>query len=227
MNTSSPPSNILCHHCNTHFYKKPAEIKRSSTHFCSRDCAIEYRKSLKHIYYTEVECLNCGNIFNKKNAEIKKTQNHYCSSSCAAKINGSKYPKRSPEGNCKECNKPIPSALSFCKECSNFVRSPIKGRFYYDDKTLEEATREGKKASRYCTIREYARKTLSKSGIEKCCQNCGYDKHVEVCHIKSISSFDLTTIIREINDLTNLIYLCPNCHWELDKGILKLDGPGK
>ena len=39
MNTSSPPSNTLCHHCNTHFYKKPAEIKRSSTHFCCKDCA--------------------------------------------------------------------------------------------------------------------------------------------------------------------------------------------
>ena len=71
MNTSSPLPNISCNHCSTNFYKKPAEIKRSSTHFCSRDCAIEYRKSLKHIYYTEVECLNCGNKFNKKNAEIK------------------------------------------------------------------------------------------------------------------------------------------------------------
>jgi hypothetical protein len=224
MNTSIPSPNILCNHCNTHFYKKPAEIKRSSTHFCSRDCATEYRKSQKHLYYSEVNCLCCGIQFSKKNAEIKKTSNHYCSKSCAGKINNAKFPKRALEGNCKECNKPISSALSFCKECSKWTRSPIKGRLYYDDKTLEEATREGKKASRYCTIREYARKTLLKSGIEKCCKNCGYDNHVEVCHIKSISSFDLSTTIREINDLSNLIYLCPNCHWELDKGILKLNG---
>jgi predicted HNH restriction endonuclease len=224
MNTSIPSSNILCNHCNTHFYKKPAEINRSSTHFCSRYCAVEYRKSLKYLYYTEVECLNCTTKFNKKNSEITKSPNHFCSRSCSAKVNNKITPKRMVEGNCKECCTPIPSALIYCKECSSKVLAPIKGRFYYDDKTLEEATREGKKASRYCTIREYARKTLSKSGIERCCQNCGYDKHVEVCHIKSISSFDLSTTIREINDLSNLIYLCPNCHWELDKGILKLNG---
>lgn len=224
MNISNLSPNISCNHCTLPFFKKPAEIKRSLTHFCSRDCAVEYRKSQKHLYYSEVECLNCSKKFTKKNSEIKREPNHLCSRSCSASYTNKISPKRGLEGNCKECNKPIHSALTFCKECSNFVRSPIKGRFYYDDKTLEEATREGKKASRYCTIREYARKTLMKSGIEKCCKNCGYDKHVEVCHIKSISSFDLTTTIREINDLNNLIYLCPNCHWELDKGILKLDG---
>lgn len=224
MNTSKPLPNILCHHCNTQFFKKPAEIKRSSTHFCSRECATEYRKNQKHLYYTNVECLNCKTVFSKKNSEIDRNPNNFCSRSCSASYTNKTSPKRALEGNCKECNKPISSALSFCKECSKWTRSPIKGRLYYDDKTLEEATREGKKASRYCTIREYARKTLLKSGIEKCCKNCGYDNHVEVCHIKSISSFDLSTTIREINDLSNLIYLCPNCHWELDKGILKLNG---
>ena len=223
MNSSIPSTNILCNHCNTHFYKKPAEIKRSFTHFCSRDCAVEYRKSLKYIYYTEVECLNCQTKFSKKNAEIKKSPNHFCSSSCAAKINNSKFAKRAPEGNCKSCNKPIPSSRTYCVDCKGETKN-IRGKFYYNDKTLEEAIREGKKASRYCTIREYARKTLLKSGLEKCCQNCGYDKHVEVCHVKSISSFDISTTIREINDLSNLIYLCPNCHWELDKGRLKLNG---
>jgi hypothetical protein len=227
MNTSSPLPNILCTHCNTNFYKKPAEIKRRLTHFCSRSCAVEYRKSLKYLYYTEVECLNCSIKFNKKNSEIAKSPNHYCSSSCAAKINGVKYPKRAVEGNCKECKIPIQSSRTYCKNCASKILAPIKGRFYYNDKTLEEATRYGKKASRYCTIREYARKNLLKSGIKKCCQYCGYDKHVEVCHIKSISSFELHTTIKEINDLSNLIYLCPNCHWELDKGMLKLNGPGK
>jgi hypothetical protein len=217
MNTSSPPSNILCHHCNTHFYKKPAEIKRSSTHFCCKDCAVEYRKSQKHLFYSEVICLNCNKNFSKKNAEIKKTANHYCSSSCAAKINGTKYPKRAVEGNCKECLAPIPSSLTYCKKCKIEKLS-------IDNQTLYEATRDGKKASRYCTIREKARKSLINSGIKKCCKNCGYDKHVEACHIKSISSFDLDITIKEINDISNLVFLCPNCHWEFDKGKLNLNG---
>jgi hypothetical protein len=217
MNTSSPPSNILCHHCNTHFYKKPAEIKRSSTHFCCKDCAVEYRKSQRHLFYSEVICLNCNKNFSKKNAEIKKTANHYCSSSCAAIINGTKYPKRAVEGNCKECLAPIPSSLTYCKKCKIEKLS-------IDNQTLYEATRDGKKASRYCTIREKARKLLINSGIEKSCKNCGYDKHVETCHIKSISSFELDITVKEINDLSNLVFLCPNCHWEFDKGILNLNG---
>ena len=227
MSTSKPLPNILCHHCNTQFFKKPAEIKRSSTHFCSRECATEYRKSQKYLFYSDVECLNCNKTFNKKNSNIKRDPNNFCSRSCSASYTNKTSPKRALEGNCKECNTPIPSALSYCKDCSTWVRSPIKGRFYYDDKTLYEATRDGKKAARYCTIREYARKTLLRAGIEKCCKNCGYDKHVEACHIKSISSFDLHTKIKEINDISNLVYLCPNCHWEFDKGILKLNGPGK
>ena len=220
MNTLKPLPNILCHHCNSSFYKKPAEIKRSSTHFCCRDCAVEYRKSLKHIYYTDVSCHYCNKTFSKKNAEIKKTINHYCSSSCAAKVNGIKFPKRAVEGNCKQCNTPIPSSLSYCKKCK------IE-KISFNDQTLYQATRDGKKASAYCTIREYARKNLLQSGIQKCCKNCGYEKHVESCHIKSISSFDLEITIKEINDLSNLVFLCPNCHWEFDKGILKLNGPGK
>ena len=218
MNTSNPLPNILCTHCNTNFYKKPAEIKRRLTHFCSRSCAVEYRKSLKYLYYTEVECLNCSKSFSKKNAEIKKTSNHYCSSSCAAKINGVKYPKRAVEGNCKDCFTPIPSSLTYCKKCK------IE-KISIDNQTLYEATRDGKKASRYCMIREKARKSLINSGVEKYCKNCGYDKHVETCHIKSISSFELDITIKEINDLSNLVFLCPNCHWEFDKGILKLNGP--
>ena len=217
MNASKPIPNILCHHCNAHFYKKPAEIKRSSTHFCCRDCAVEYRKSIKHIYYTDVSCHYCNKTFSKKNAEIRKTTNHYCSSSCAAKVNGVKFPKRAVEGNCKECNAPIPSSLSYCKKCK------IE-KISFNEQTLYQATRDGKKAATYCTIREYARKNLLRAEIAKCCKNCGYDKHVEACHIKSISSFEFDVTIKEINDLSNLVFLCPNCHWEFDKGILKLNG---
>ena len=224
MNTSNPESNISCHYCNTPFYKKPAEIARRLTHFCNRECAVKYRKSQKYLYYSDVECLKCNKTFSKKNAEINKTNNHFCSRSCSNSYNNKINPKRLVEGNCQECKIPIPSSRKYCKDCSEHVSAPIKGRLYYNDKTLEEATREGKKASRYCTIREYARKNLMRSGIMKCCKNCGYDKHVEVCHIKSISSFELSTTIKEINDLSNLVYLCPNCHWELDKGILKLSG---
>ena len=50
------------------------------------------------------------------------------------------------------------------------------------------------------------------------CTSCGYDKHVEIHHIKSISSFivDSTATLYDVNNPDNLVYLCPNCHWEID-----------
>lgn len=72
------------------------------------------------------------------------------------------------------------------------------------------------------SICKHARNKLNKLNLLKVCSNCGYDKHVEVCHIKSVSSFNNDIKISEINDVNNLMYLCPNCHWEFDNNILKL-----
>lgn len=66
-----------------------------------------------------------------------------------------------------------------------------------------------------------ARKKFNNSDKPKECVNCGYIKHIEVCHIKAVSEFSDDTLIKEINNLNNLIALCPNCHWEYDNGLLK------
>lgn len=44
------------------------------------------------------------------------------------------------------------------------------------------------------------------------CKICGYNKHIEVAHIKAVSEFSDSTLISEINDINNLIGLCPNHH---------------
>ena len=43
-----------------------------------------------------------------------------------------------------------------------------------------------------------------------------YDKHIEIAHIKAIKDFDPDTRLSQINDVSNLLPLCPNCHWEFD-----------
>lgn len=48
------------------------------------------------------------------------------------------------------------------------------------------------------------------------CQFCGYNKHVEVCHIKPIHTFSEDTLISVVNDPSNILVLCRNCHWEFD-----------
>ena len=48
------------------------------------------------------------------------------------------------------------------------------------------------------------------------CAHCGYDKHVELAHIKDIASFPDDALLSEVNSEDNIIQLCPNCHWEFD-----------
>jgi hypothetical protein len=83
-------------------------------------------------------------------------------------------------------------------------------------KLKKELLLEG--SNRYTKIRRAARTVINNAihPNDRKCSKCGYDKHIEVCHIKSIKDFDLETPISVINSLDNLMLLCPNCHWEKD-----------
>lgn len=163
-----------------------------------------------------MKCLNCHR---------DTTNPKFCSRSCAASHNNKVSPKRSPEGYCKKCHKPISSGKSYCSdECR--VASGVGGIKVdytsprYTELTLEEVRGKAKyqKSSR---IRDHARSTfLVGKSLE--CSNCGYTHHVHVCHIKPISSFSKTATLGEINASDNLVLLCPNCHWEFDHGLLNL-----
>lgn len=72
------------------------------------------------------------------------------------------------------------------------------------------------------SIRKLAELSYKNSGKPMACSVCGYDKHVEIAHIKAVSDFDDSATIAEINSVDNLIALCPNHHWEYDNGVLKL-----
>ena len=56
-------------------------------------------------------------------------------------------------------------------------------------------------------MRSRARKEMNK--LPQICMKCGYDKHVEVCHIKPISQFSEDTLLSTINDRANLLLLIP------------------
>jgi len=42
-----------------------------------------------------------------------------------------------------------------------------------------------------------------------------------ICHIKPVAEFGDDAPLEEINAKENLIALCPNCHRELDDGLLQ------
>lgn len=93
------------------------------------------------------------------------------------------------------------------------VSDLTKGEFFENRKNWQSA-RGG--------IQKDSRRVYFKSNPTPRCEICGYSNHVEVAHIKAVSDFDDSTTISEINSLSNLIGLCPNHHWELDNGYLKI-----
>lgn len=85
--------------------------------------------------------------------------------------------------------------------------------YYHMSKTLKDYVR-CKGSNRYGQVRQHARKVTSLRPQR--CEKCNYDKHVETCHIKPICSFEVDTPIDIVNADSNLVLLCPNCHWEHD-----------
>ena len=100
----------------------------------------------------------------------------------------------------------------------------VKEKFSYfkDVKKREFFDKKGVYYLFRAAIRRHAHFIYNSSGGEKKCKVCGYDKHVEVCHIKSVSSFGDDDLITDINSFDNLIGLCPNHHWEFDNGYIEI-----
>lgn len=159
----------------------------------------------------EVQCLKCGTNFLKKASEIRNSPNHFCSRSCSTSHNNAVSAKRAVSGACRQCGASISTKYIYCTDC--------RSSRLFKNKTFADVICLSNKASRYCRIREHARKLYQNITT---CEVCGYEKHVEICHIKPLSSYDMTTLVFEVNDRNNIAVLCPNCHWELDNGLLHL-----
>lgn len=140
----------------------------------------------------------------------------FCSSSCSAKSNNRKRNTRR-KNKCADCSELILSSHVRCKFCDDKRRYQNS----IQNKTLGEINLS-KGSNKFSAIRGYARKIARY--IPNKCSCCGYTRHVEVCHIKDISSFSKDTLVSQINSIDNLVKLCPNCHWEFDKGRLINDG---
>jgi len=151
-------------------------------------------------------CLYCG----------KETTNpKYCSRSCAAQATNRLYPKRKKRSYfCQKCGTRVPPRRKYCDSCNPH-------RVDWDTVTLGDL--QNKRSYQVNSrVRELARRAYSRSERPLRCAVCGYDKHVDICHIHSISSFSSSATIGEINSLQNLVVLCPNCHWEFDNGLFSL-----
>lgn len=151
----------------------------------------------------------------------------FCSRSCATIYTNKEKPKHKRTLKCS-CGNLRLARHKRCPECikkgggGSWPLDALKNRTLAE--VLEMPSVKGKHPSwAYSHIRQLGRKWNSNL-LKLPCQNCGYSKHVELCHIKPITSFPKTTTIGEVNDPSNLITLCRNCHWEFDNNLLDLPG---
>jgi hypothetical protein len=162
-------------------------------------------------YYTEPNtCLGCGEVISvppgKKVAHVRSRL--FCGQRCAAKHNNAKRPRKLKERHCQQCGFVLSAEeartrrRALCDCC-------LAGKFL--STSGQKKTDVGR-----TSIASHARTVLREVGRAAVCGTCGYSKFVEVAHVKAVSEFPADALVAEINAESNLIYLCPNCHWELD-----------
>ncbi len=141
----------------------------------------------------------------------------FCSRSCAATYNNTNRIKK--KHYCKICSTEILYRRLYCDkhnpQAVDWSKITVADVVYKYEHSYGAS-------NRYTRVRDTAKHIYQNSNKPNKCEKCGYDKHYHVCHIKPIHLFDLTTSISIVNHIDNLIALCPNCHWELDHGLLRL-----
>ena len=201
---------LICSVCNEPYFKTKKQIlfsfktKENANMFCSPKCVGSFKSKQNS---TEVQCKNCNKTTIKTNADIKKSKSGFlfCSRSCAGEYNNKLIPKRIKTRTCKYCSKLLHSS-TLCID--HYIERETNINKL---KTIKKKDIESSK------IRSYNRE-WNKDLSKKSCAKCGYNRHVELAHIKAVSEFCDETEIGVINNPSNILPLCPTCHWEFDNG---------
>lgn len=151
------------------------------------------------------------------NVRVKK----FCNNKCSNIYNNSL--RRRKQSVCKTCGKEFDryktdaGRWSWSKNCQKCQESGYGNSITFLNKTKSQVYQENKtKQSARNAICGNAKIVYKHSSKVYKCVVCGYDLHVDICHLRAVSDFSDDTKIEVINDINNLVALCPNHHWELD-----------
>lgn len=190
---------LICPQCEQEFERPEKQYKNSLRRHCKMFCSRECRDTANRTRIT-CQCGQCGEPITKKPSQFNKSQLHFCNRSCAATYNNQHRVKAIKL--CITCGQPIynRNKSEMCQSC---FRNGWRIRLLQD---IDRSALRGIARTVYYTEKPN----------QIACEKCGYDKYIEVCHIKPIKSFTPDTPLEEINSVSNLVGLCRNCHWELD-----------
>lgn len=201
------------------------------------------RKNAIDKYYENPNvCDFCNKIIEIKEGqkvqEVRRKK--FCNQSCAAKINNEEYHKRKKLRRivfkfiCTRNKRKNNEIVKILKErIKKLIKEKVvivikirrNEKFHYLSGTKKELFDKSKNwQGARSIIQKHARYVYKKSNKPKKCIECEFDKHFEVCHKKPVSDFsDDSDIVSEINNIDNLIALCPNHHWEFDNKMKKMN----
>lgn len=161
-------------------------------------------QALINYYKNPTICKNCNNIVNVLDSESPAVTKRktFCSRNCAAIYNNSKRIKKQSLVIPKLYKRNEPFA---------YIVTKTKKEIFDICKNWQSTRTQ---------IRKHAVYVFYNSSIPKKCKICGYNKHIQIAHIKAVKFFDDDVLITTINHIDNLIALCPNHHWEFDNNML-------
>jgi len=165
---------------------------------------IQRKEAIERYYLNPVICKQCGEIIKiRENERVQDVKSRFfCNHSCSAKF-------------LHENKEKIIKPIKITRKKNLLILENVTKKELFEKRANWQSARS--------TIQKEARVLYNKSDKFKGCAICGYTNHYEICHIKSVSSFPPDAlIVKEINNINNLIALCPNHHWEFDNDILKL-----
>ena len=214
---------INCEYCQLNFSiqkkKLTLQFKNQNTYrtTCSSSCFIKL-KALDSKVITNCKTCNKEITKTKKEIEDSKSGFVFCSKSCSAKTTNLTSKPKYPIKNCLNCLVDYrPTRDKDSGTCSQFclMEHGMKSRKLSD---VVKRTHSNK----YDGVRNNARLYSKYHYLPKCAL-CSYDKHFEVCHVKALTDFNNNESLFEVNNKTNLIHLCPNCHWEFDHNLIPIE----
>lgn len=188
-----------------------------------RATAIKLRaEALERYWRNPVICRQCQEPIAPREGQqpAQTRKKRYCSHACAAKYYNVKLVRTPPEEYWFRGSPPVPRT---CSDCSReFVGKKRKRCPSCHELARTLILRRTRGETNRMVISRHARSVLLQARPEKHCERCEYSLHVQACHRRSVASFALTATIAEVNALDNLVWLCPNHHWELDNGHLSI-----
>jgi len=178
--------------------------KANNAMYCSQKCKSR-AKYIKQRLKLNNNCIICQ----------KPTSNpKFCSHKCSAKVN---YKTTTKPTLCRGCGAQIADHWTQRKKCDD-CKAKRKSSFDIN-LTLKQLKVKVPNINQFhAKIRGLARSYFKSTGQ---CSKCGYNKHTNVCHIKPVKDFDDMSLVSDVNSISNLIELCPNCHWEFDHLVAK------